>query len=103
MPGGDGTGPTGMGARTGGGRGFCRGVNVPRSGGSGRALGFGSGGGRGRRNCFSAVGQSFQAGYGRSMIGADEATRLKEQAEKLSQQLEVIQKRIKEFESQENR
>ena len=41
MPGGDGTGPLGISARTGWGRGLCRGLQRP---GSGRGAVFGSGG-----------------------------------------------------------
>lgn len=53
MPGGDGTGPTGMGPMTGWGRGLC---NRP----GGRCRGFDGnirGGGRGRRNRFGASGR----------------------------------------------
>ena len=63
MPGGDRTGPMGMGPRTGRGAGYCGGAGVPgfisRIGGAflgqGRGRG-GRGGGRGRRNMFYATG-----------------------------------------------
>lgn len=58
MPRGDGTGPRGMGSRTGRGAGFCAGYNQPgfaNRGGFGGGCGFG--GGRGRRNQFYATGQ----------------------------------------------
>ena len=75
MPGGDGTGPGGMGPMTGRGAGYCAGYPVPgfmnpyggRFGmGYGRGMGYGyglgmgygrgMGGGRGRRNWFYATG-----------------------------------------------
>ncbi len=71
MPGGDRTGPLGMGPRTGRGAGFCRGYGVPgyanpwggrnvgvgRNFGGGFFGGFGGGGhGRGRRNRYFATG-----------------------------------------------
>ena len=59
MPGGDRTGPMGMGPRTGWGAGFCAGYGVPgfsnRGYGAGGAF-FGGRGGRGRRNRFFATG-----------------------------------------------
>jgi len=70
MPGGDRTGPRGMGAMTGRGAGYCAGYGMPgymnpmpgfgRGGGWGRGGGLGSrgfgGGGRGYRNRFFATG-----------------------------------------------
>ncbi len=54
MPGGDGTGPTGMGPMTGWGRGVCG-----RPGGAGCGYNRGlRGGGRGRRNRFRATGRA---------------------------------------------
>ncbi|MFP4258585.1 MAG: DUF5320 domain-containing protein, partial [Desulfovermiculus sp.] len=50
MPGGDRTGPMGMGPMTGRGAGFCAGMNQPGAltAGFGRGRGFGRGFGRGR-------------------------------------------------------
>ncbi len=70
MPGGNGTGPAGMGPMTGRGAGFCAGFGMPgfdnvqgRGLGRGRGFGGGGGGGRrggrggyGRRNQFNATG-----------------------------------------------
>ena len=62
MPGGDRTGPAGMGPMTGRAAGYCAGYGVPgfanpiSGGGFGRGAGFGRGGGRGRRNMFYATG-----------------------------------------------
>lgn len=47
MPGGNGSGPNGMGPLTGRGAGFCAGSDVPGFRGSGRGRGFGLGFGRG--------------------------------------------------------
>lgn len=59
MPGGDRTGPMGMGPRTGRGAGFCAGYGVPGFPNPGYNAGsafFGQRGGRGRRNRFFATG-----------------------------------------------
>ncbi|MEW6359569.1 MAG: DUF5320 domain-containing protein [Planctomycetota bacterium] len=75
MPGGDGTGPMGMGPMTGRGAGYCAGYPVPgfmnpyggRFGmGFGRGMGVGRGArvGRGRRNWFHATGLPGWARYG---------------------------------------
>ena len=61
MPGGDRTGPMGMGPMTGRGAGFCGGTGVPGFANRGPGLGFGRGrggrgGGNGRRNMFHATG-----------------------------------------------
>ena len=59
MPGGDRTGPMGMGPRTGWGAGYCAGYGVPGYANPGYNAGgafFGGRGGRGRRNRFFATG-----------------------------------------------
>jgi hypothetical protein len=60
MPGGDGTGPVGMGPMTGRAAGYCAGFGMPGfATGSGRGRGFGRGGhrgGRGWRHQFHATG-----------------------------------------------
>jgi Family of unknown function (DUF5320) len=85
MPGGNGTGPTGMGPMTGRAAGYCAGYSTPGfanqmggrgfgGAGGGFGRGGGGGGGRGRRNGFYATGlpgwQRFGAGgpaYGGAM------------------------------------
>jgi hypothetical protein len=54
MPGGDGTGPAGMGPRSGRSAGYCAGYAAP--GYANPGPGFGRGGGRGWRNWFRATG-----------------------------------------------
>jgi len=61
MPGGDKTGPWGLGPRTGRSAGYCAGNNVPGYANPGFACGFGSGRGRGR-----GFGRGFQ-GRGRGV------------------------------------
>jgi len=61
MPGGDRTGPRGLGARTGRGLGYCAGYDVP---GSAYGPGFGYGRGRGRGMTYGA---GRGRGYGRGM------------------------------------
>jgi len=119
MPGGDRTGPLGLGPRTGRGAGYCAGYAVPGymnpvSGGGfwgrGRgwsAYGRGRGGGRGWRNCYYATGMPGwqRAAYGYRAYSEpypyppeptaeEEKDMLKGEAEALKQELEDIQNRI---------
>jgi len=128
MPGGDGTGPGGMGPMTGRTAGFCAGYSVPGYanpvGGRGMGMGWGRGGGRGRRNWFYATGLPGwqRAGYGMPAYGGavnpyayggapfaqgltapQELDGLKGQAEYLEDALDGIKKRIEELESQKSR
>ena len=125
MPGGDGTGPAGMGPMTGRAAGFCAGYPMPGYmnpvGGRGFwGRGF-RGGGWGRRNWFYATGLPgwARAGYGWPAWGGavnpyayggapfapaitpqQELEGLKGQAEYLEDSLDGIKKRIEELESQ---
>ncbi len=83
MPGGDGTGPRGMGPMSGGGRGLCV---APMAG--VRPRSFGNGCGRGWRNQFYAT------GLPRWARGANEAEILKDEAGFLKEELKAIQNRI---------
>lgn len=120
MPGGDRTGPLGMGPMTGRGAGYCAGYSAPgymnSVGGGGLGLGFGRGGGRGRRNRFYATGLTGwqRSGYGyprrAGMVPFDvpqgpayerqELDALMDQAEHLEHSLEVIKKRIAQLEKE---
>ena len=132
MPGGDGTGPGGMGPMTGRAAGFCAGFPVPGYanpvGGRGMGMGWGRGGGWGRGR-----GRGFgwgRAGYGFPAYGSavnpyayggavgpyaysgaqfasglpvqQELDGLKGQAEYLEDALDGIKKRIEELESQKS-
>lgn len=126
MPGGDGTGPAGMGSMTGRAAGYCAGYSAPgfmnpiagRGYGFGFGRGFGrGGGGRGRRNWFYATGLTGwqRAAYGYPATGwgvpnygvpygppaaptrEQELDMLKGQAEYLHNALEDVNKRIKEL------
>ncbi|HPV36196.1 MAG TPA: DUF5320 domain-containing protein [Candidatus Hydrogenedentes bacterium] len=124
MPGGDGTGPMGMGPMTGRAAGFCAGYavpgymnSVPGRGGWGRGGGWGGGrgGGRGWRNRFFATGLTGwqRAAYGYPAFGGmpyagpgaptvpreHEIEMLKDQANYFEEALEGIRKRIEELES----
>lgn len=130
MPGGDGTGPGGMGSMTGRAAGYCAGFSVPGYmnpvGGRGY-WGWGrgrGGGGRGRRNWFYATGLPGwqRAGMGMGAYGAppmppaqappypvpfapamteqQELDALKGQAEYFEDALEGIKKRIGELQAQ---
>lgn len=115
MPAGDGTGPMGMGPRTGRGAGYCGGYDAPgwanRVPGRGLGLGRGQGGGgRGWRHryWFYATGVP---GWARSGYGPawgpgpnapapsreDETEFLRQQADWLKQQLDAISQRIEEL------
>ena len=100
MPRGDRTGPMGAGPMTGRAAGFCAGNTAPGyanfGGGGGRGMGFGRGGGFGR-------------GFGRGWIapgaatvaptGPQELAVLKQQAQQLQADMELIQSRIQELET----
>ena len=123
MPGGDGTGPGGMGPMTGRAAGFCAGYSVPGYanpvGGRGMGMGFGRGrgGGFGRGRGFGWG----RAGYGMPAYGGavnpyayggvpfaptvapqQELDGLKGQAEYLEDALDGIKKRIEELDSQKS-
>jgi len=130
MPGGDGTGPGGMGPMTGRAAGFCAGYPVPGYanpvGGRGMGMGWGRGGGWGRGRGFGWG----RAGYGLPAYGSavnpyayggavnpyayggvpfaptiapqQELDGLKGQAEYLEDALDGIKKRIEELESQKS-
>ena len=123
MPGGDGTGPGGMGPMTGRAAGFCAGYSVPGYanpvGGRGMGMGFGRGrgGGFGRGRGFGWG----RAGYGLPAYGSavnpyayggvpfaptvapqQELDGLKGQAEYLEDALDGIKKRIEELDSQKS-
>jgi len=124
MPGGDGTGPGGMGPMTGRAAGYCAGYSAPGYANpvGGRGFGYGGrgrgGGGWGRRNWFYATGlpgwARADAGYpawggGPYAAGAaapvtgvtadQEVAGLKQQAEYLGNALAEISKRIEELEA----
>lgn len=115
MPGGDRTGPRGMGPRTGRAAGFCAGFQQPGymnpvpGRGVGRGGGCFGGGGRGRRNWFYATGLP---GWARGAGGYDtpampgvpsESRTLKGQAELLQSQLDLVNQRINELEAKTNK
>jgi hypothetical protein len=126
MPGGDRTGPAGLGPMTGRGAGYCAGYPVPGymnpvpgRGYYGYGRGFGGrgrgrGGGRGWRNWYYAAGQPGWAGYagglpawgGAAPYYAPEITpeqeteALKKESEYLKQDLKDIEDRIKSLEKQ---
>ena len=127
MPGGDGTGPGGMGSMTGRAAGYCAGYPAPGyiNPISGRGYGFGrgfgrGGGGWGRRNMFYATGLTGRqrTGYGYPAMGnyglgmpnygvpygapaaptkEQELDMLKSQAEYMEDELAGINKRIQEL------
>ena len=102
MPGGDRTGPRGMGAMTGRAAGFCTGAGVPGYMNRGSGMGFGGrGGGRGWRNWFHATGMTGwqRAGFQASPANS-EIEQLKEQASYLESSLGEVMKRIEQLESE---
>ncbi len=122
MPGGDGTGPAGMGPMTGRAAGYCAGYAAPgyMNPVGGRGFGaWGRGGGRGRRNWFRATGMPgwARAGMGYpawggagypypaspgapAMTAEQELAGLKQQAEQFGNALSEINKRIEELEAE---
>jgi hypothetical protein len=103
MPGGDRTGPLGVGPRTGRGLGYCGGYDMPGFAdpafgrGMGRRRGWGDG--LGWRHRFFAMGRPGW-GYPNYMPSTKEETTqaLKTEADWLKGQLEAINKRIEELE-----
>jgi hypothetical protein len=124
MPGGDRTGPLGMGPMTGRAAGYCAGfavpgfINAPGGRGFGGGGGRGGRGGRGRRNRFYATGltgwqraalgwpfSGFAAPYGvpfaRGVPSQEQETEiLKRQADYLASTLDDVKKRLDELETQ---
>lgn len=130
MPGGDRTGPGGMGPMTGRAAGYCAGYPEPGYAGFafGGGFGPGRGGGRGRRNWFYATGLtgwqrstygyphyggtvpygspaymgavSYNAPYGQAATKQQELDALKGQAEYLEDSLEGIKARMEELEKE---
>ena len=123
MPGGDGTGPAGMGPMTGRASGYCAGYPVPGFMNPGPGRGFwgrGRGGGWGRRNWFHATGLTgwqraamgyapfagaappvspYAAPFAPAMTAEQELDGLKGQAEYFADALDGIRKRIAELEA----
>jgi len=111
MPGGDRTGPMGMGPRTGRGLGHCTGSATPGyavGGGRGRGMGWGGGRGRGWRRGGGGGGFGFHGGWGpgyyaggpvQGMTPGEELSSLRGQAEALGGELKAIQDRISALEA----
>jgi len=112
MPGGDGTGPGGMGPMTGRAAGYCAGYSAPgymnpiagrgRFGyglGLGGGRGFGRGRGLGRG--FGWRGAAYGGGYpyATEITPQQETDMLKEQSKAIGEELEAINKRISELKS----
>jgi len=89
MPGGDGSGPAGMGLMTGRRAGFCTGFAAP--GCISPGMGYGRGRRFGRMYCFG----------GAFAPAVDEKEYLKNQAEFLEKQLQQIDRRLKEIKDDE--
>jgi len=124
MPGGDGTGPAGMGPMTGRAAGYCVGYAMPGSVTSVAVRGFKAGlrggrGRRGRRNQFYATGLTgrqraaigataisgavpVEAPYAPTMSGEQQLDALKGQAEYFADALNGIRKRIEELEAKDD-
>ncbi len=108
MPGGNGTGPMGMGPMTGRAAGFCAGFERPgfanRMSGRGFGMGFARGGGFGRRNRFYATGMT---GWQRSFADVPQMSRdqevemLKNQAASLQNALQEVNDQIQKLESED--
>jgi len=108
MPGGDRSGPRGMGPMTGRAAGVCAGYPGPGSfnpiRGRGYGMGRGGGWGRGWRGQGFAYGPAWGAprwGYEPVAVPADEAEWLRTQANALQQQLDAINSRLDEIEPEE--
>ena len=103
MPAGDGTGPAGMGPRTGRGLGFCNGYNVPGYMNNGAGFGFGRVNGRKRgfrrRNYFGGANYAPQTSFNQPVNYSreDELDYLKDQAKMIKEEYDAIKNRIDEL------
>jgi len=113
MPGGDRSGPNGLGQMTGRGQGFCAGFPKPGyanflggRGGCGRGFGIGRGFGRGVSGRFiNAQNQAYYPNNSfpmSSVSKADQLNALTEQAKMIQDDLLAINQQIKELESKES-
>jgi hypothetical protein len=109
MPGGDRTGPVGMGPMTGRGAGFCAGSSIPgyTSPVGGRGFwGRGRGGGRGRCNWFHATGLPFWARVAQGFFGAPSAEQqreaLRQQSQRLQESLDAVNRRLEDLEKEKS-
>lgn len=124
MPGGNGTGPMGLGPKTGRAAGFCAGFSVPGYMNPMRGMGFGFGAGRGGRPYGGGRGRAWGGGrgwrwranfyndpyhpyfetipemYNQNMSPQDEIKFQKDQISILQEQIKTTQERIKELESE---
>ncbi len=109
MPGGDGTGPAGMGPMTGRAAGFCAGYPtagyMTAAGGRGYwGWGRGRGGGWGRRNWYYGTGQPFWARAGQNFLAAPNAEQereaLRQQSQYLQDSLDAVNRRIEDLEKE---
>ena len=96
MPGGDRTGPEGMGPRTGRGMGYCAGYNQPGyltpGPGMGRGRGWGRGGGRGRGWGWRGTAAPAQAAAAQAPGSETEA--LRDQVRQLQESLDQVMQRL---------
>ncbi|MEA3346871.1 MAG: DUF5320 domain-containing protein [Candidatus Auribacterota bacterium] len=119
MPGGDRTGPAGMGPMTGRAAGYCAGYPVPgytnpvsgrgRGFGYGRGRGYGWGRGRGGRQAWFGYGPAWGYPYGDDLYHANpsaseftpqqESEMLKREAKAMQDEINFINQRISELES----
>jgi len=107
MPGGDGTGPGGMGPMTGRAAGYCAGYPTPGYMNPVGGRGFGGrGGGRGRRNWYYATGLPFWAratqGFFAAPSAEQERETLRQQSQHLQESLDAINRRIEELEKEKS-
>ena len=117
MPGGDGTGPLGLGPMTGRRAGFCAGYSVPgyANPGFGRGFGYGRGFGRGRGGWGRGFGRGFGFGwagypyaygnpyavpsYPADFTPKQEADMLRAEAKAMQDEIDAINQRVKDLES----
>lgn len=100
MPGGDGTGPMGMGPQTGRAEGFCSGNNTAGFASAGRGS-FVGGRGRGMRRGNGMGGGRMRSGMRTPFAQMEELSTLKQQETALGGTLEEIKRRIEALENSE--
>ncbi|MCF7916603.1 MAG: DUF5320 domain-containing protein [Candidatus Omnitrophica bacterium] len=108
MPAGNGTGPAGLGPRTGRAAGYCAGYDTPgyvNPGGVGFGRGFGRGRGLGYGRGYGLHRATYvpQVACNQLPTAKEETNYLKEEAKSLKGELEAINQRIKNLESEDKK
>jgi hypothetical protein len=104
MPGGNGTGPLGIGGHSGRGAGFCAGFEMPgyMNPGAGFGCGFNRGSGRGFGRLCRTVGSWWPGGAYQGLTAGVESEMLEDRIRYMEQDLDKSKKRLAELQKEPN-